>query len=312
MNILITGATGFIGSNLINELIENNTIICIDNNFTGKMNNIEKYLNFPNFKFINYDIINPINVDFNLKLDQIYHLACPASPEKYQIDPIFTSKTCFIGTLNVLELARKHNATILLASTSECYGEPLVTPQYEEYRGNVNTIGIRSCYDEGKRIAETLFMDYNRKYNLNTRIARIFNTYGPNMDLNDGRVITNFIKQALENKDITVYGDGMQTRSFCYIDDQVKGLVKLMNSNYIYPVNIGNPDEYTINEISDIILKKTNSKSKVIYLNLPEDDPTNRNPDISKAKKILDWEPKINILEGIDIMINYIKSKYNF
>ena len=307
MNILVTGGTGFIGSNLINELIKDNNIVCIDNNFTGKMENIKKYINNPNFRFINHDIINPIEFDINLKLDQIYHLACPASPEKYQIDPIFTLKTCFIGTLNILELARKHNATILLSSTSECYGEPLVTPQFEEYRGNVNTIGIRSCYDEGKRIAETLVMDYNRKYNLNTRIVRIFNTYGPNMDVNDGRVITNFVKQALKNEDITVYGDGMQTRSFCYIDDQVKGLIKLMNSNYIYPINIGNPDEYTINDIADIIIKKIYSKSKVINLNLPQDDPTNRKPDISKAKKILDWEPKISFQEGINKMIKYMR-----
>ena len=307
MNILVTGGSGFIGSNLINELIKDNNIVCIDNNFTGKMENIKKYINNPNFRFINHDIINPIEFDINLKLDQIYHLACPASPEKYQIDPIFTLKTCFIGTLNILELARKHNATILLSSTSECYGEPLVTPQFEEYRGNVNTIGIRSCYDEGKRIAETLVMDYNRKYNLNTRIVRIFNTYGPNMDVNDGRVITNFVKQALKNEDITVYGDGMQTRSFCYIDDQVKGLIKLMNSNYIYPINIGNPDEYTINDIADIIIKKIYSKSKVINLNLPQDDPTNRKPDISKAKKILDWEPKISFQEGINKMIKYMR-----
>ena len=309
MNIIITGGTGFIGSNLVKKLIKNNKIICIDNNFTGKIENIEEFMNNPNFKFIKHDIINPIDMDLNIKIDQIYHLACPASPPKYQIDPIFTLKTCFLGTLNVLELARKHDATVLLSSTSECYGEPLVSPQYEEYRGNVNTIGIRSCYDEGKRVAETLVMDYNRKYKLNTRIVRIFNTYGPNMDLNDGRVVTNFVTQAILNKDITIYGNGSQTRSFCFIDDQINGLIKLMNSNYIYPINIGNPDEFTIKELAGMIIEKTNSKSQLIFMDLPQDDPTNRKPDITKANKILNWNPKINIDIGLDHTINYIKLK---
>ena len=309
MIIIITGGTGFIGSNLVKKLIKNNKIICIDNNFTGKIENIEEFMNNPNFKFIKHDIINPIDMDLNIKIDQIYHLACPASPPKYQIDPIFTLKTCFLGTLNVLELARKHDATVLLSSTSECYGEPLVSPQYEEYRGNVNTIGIRSCYDEGKRVAETLVMDYNRKYKLNTRIVRIFNTYGPNMDLNDGRVVTNFVTQAILNKDITIYGNGSQTRSFCFIDDQINGLIKLMNSNYIYPINIGNPDEFTIKELAGMIIEKTNSKSQLIFMDLPQDDPTNRKPDITKANKILNWNPKINIDIGLDHTINYIKLK---
>ena len=297
--ILITGGAGFIGSNLIDLLIKNDNfhIICIDNFFTGKMKNIEKFINKSNFTLINQDIIDTINIDRDI--DEIYHLACPASHPKYQIDPTYTLKINFIGTMNVLELAVKKKSKILLTSTSEIYGEPLISPQNENYRGNVNTIGIRSCYDEGKRISETLIMDYHKKYNIEIRIARIFNTYGPNMDKYDGRVVTNFIRQMLNKEDITVYGNGNQTRCFCYVDDTVNGLFKLMNSNYNLPVNIGNENEISISSLIHILISMIKSKSRITYHPLPSDDPTNRKPDISLAKKILDWEPKINLRDGL-------------
>lgn len=305
--ILVTGGCGFIGSNLCKVLIKNNKVICLDNLLTGNLKNIDELINDSNFEYINHDIIEKLNVNF--KIDEIYHLACPASPPKYQIDPIYTAQINFIGTINMLELAKKNNAKILLTSTSEIYGEPKESPQNEEYMGNVNTIGPRSCYDEGKRIAETLMMDYNRKYNTNIRIARIFNTYGPNMDKNDGRVITNIIMQVMGNMDITVYGNGLQTRSFCYIDDQIRGLISLMNSDYIYPINIGNPCEITIMKLVYDILQLIPSKSEIIFKKLPIDDPTNRKPDITLAKKILNWEPEVDLRTGLIKTIKYLRNQ---
>jgi len=302
--ILITGGAGFIGSNLCEKLLNDNyKIICVDNLLTGNMKNIEQLLKNPNFKFINHDIIYPLEIHDDI--DEIYNFACPASPPKYQKDPINTLKVNFLGVLNLLELARVKKAKFLQSSTSEVYGEPEITPQHENYRGNVNTVGIRSCYDEGKRVAETLVMDYHNQYNVDTRIVRIFNTYGPKMDKNDGRVVSNFINQALKNEDITLYGNGEQTRSFCYIDDQIDGLIKLMNSDYIYPMNIGNPHELTVKELATIILNLTKSDSKIVYKDLPLDDPTNRKPDITKAKNILQWVPIHDLEQGIIKTIEY-------
>lgn len=305
--ILIAGGAGFIGSNLCEYLhFKKNRIICVDNLYTGKIDNIKFLLEKPNFKFINHDITNKLNIEE--KIDEIYHLACPASPEKYQKDSIYTLEINFNGTLNLLNLAKEKNSKFLLTSTSEIYGEPEISPQTESYRGNVNTIGIRSCYDEGKRIAETLVMDFNRNYNLDTKIARIFNTYGEKMDKNDGRVVTNFIKQMINNENITIYGDGLQTRSFCYIEDQINGLTKLMNTNYIYPINIGNTREITIRKLVDILyILIPETKSKIIIKPLPSDDPTNRCPDISLAKKILNWYPVIELEVGLINTINYMK-----
>jgi len=304
MKILITGGTGFIGSNLCIYLInKGHTVFCVDNNFTGNLYNISPVKNHENFSYIYHDVLNPLTL--GIDIDQIYHLACPASPPKYQADPIYTSKVCYIGTLNMLEFARKKNARILLTSTSEVYGEPLCSPQTEEYRGNVNTLGIRSCYDEGKRIAETLMMDFHRKYNVDTRIARIFNTYGPQMDKTDGRVISNFINQSLRHENITIYGDGSQTRSFCYITDQINGLVKLMNSDCTSPINIGNPNELTVKQVAEKIIELSQSQSKLLYLPLPKDDPTNRNPDITKANMILNWYPHVKFEEGLLLTIDY-------
>ena len=304
MKILITGGTGFIGSNLCIYLInKGHTVLCLDNNFTGNLYNISSVKNHENFSYIYHDVLNPLTLDIDI--DQIYHLACPASPPKYQADPIYTSKVCYIGTLNMLEFARKKNARILLTSTSEVYGEPLCSPQTEEYRGNVNTLGIRSCYDEGKRIAETLMMDFHRKYNVDTRIARIFNTYGPQMDKTDGRVISNFINQSLRHENITIYGDGSQTRSFCYITDQINGLVKLMNSDCTSPINIGNPNELTVKQVAEKIIELSQSQSKLLYLPLPKDDPTNRKPDITKANMILNWYPHVKFEEGLLLTIDY-------
>ena len=305
--ILIAGGCGFIGSNLCNYLLnKNNKIICVDNLFSGKMENIKSCIDNDNFTFINHNIIEPIHIDS--EVNEIYHLACPASPPVYQKDPIYTLKTNFIGTMNLLELARIKSSKILLASTSEIYGEPEISPQPETYRGNVNTIGIRSCYDEGKRIAETLFMDYNKKYKVNTRIVRIFNTYGPNMDKHDGRVVTNFINQILNNESITIYGDGTQTRSFQYIDDLLDGIIKLMETEYIYPINIGNPYEITVKDLANILIELIDCESKIIYKPLPLDDPTNRKPDITIAKKILDWEPKVDLETGLIKTIQYLKN----
>jgi len=308
MVILVTGGAGFIGSNLCHRLInEGNKVICMDNLFTGNINNIKDLLDNPMFTFIEHNVINLIDIEG--EINQIYHLACPASPPKYQIDPIYTSKTNFLGTLNALELAKKKNARILLTSTSEIYGEPKISPQPEEYRGNVNCIGVRSCYDEGKRIAETLMMDYHNYHQVDTRIVRIFNTYGPRMDINDGRVVTNFINQALKREPITLYGTGQQTRSFCYIDDMLDGIIYLMNSNYILPINIGNNNEITVKELADTILELIQpNNSAIIYKPLPSDDPTNRRPDITRAKNILGWSPKHDLKTGLLKTIEYFKN----
>jgi len=303
--ILISGGAGFIGSNLCHILIHTHKVICIDNLYTGSIKNIESLLKHPNFIFINHNIIEPFTIQH--KIDEIYHLACPASPKEYQKDPIFTLKTNFMGSLHMLELAKAHNAKILLTSTSEIYGEPTISPQHENYRGNVNTTGIRSCYDEGKRISETLFADYARFYGLNIRIARIFNTYGPRMNKYDGRVVTNFISQMCENKDITIYGNGQQTRSFCYIDDTIYGLISLMNSDCSFPINIGNTKEITIKELVVILQSlMPNSTSKIVYKPLPSDDPTNRRPNIELAQKFLYWKPKTKLEDGLKKTITYI------
>lgn len=303
--ILISGGAGFIGSNLCHILIHIHKVICIDNLYTGSIKNIESLLKHPNFIFINHNIIEPFTIQ--QKIDEIYHLACPASPKEYQKDPIFTLKTNFMGSLHMLELAKAHNAKILLTSTSEIYGEPTISPQHENYRGNVNTTGIRSCYDEGKRISETLFADYARSYGLNIRIARIFNTYGPRMSKYDGRVVTNFISQMCENKNITIYGNGEQTRSFCYIDDTIYGLISLMNSDCSFPINIGNTKEITIKDLVVILQSlMPNSTSKIVYKPLPSDDPTNRRPNIELAQKFLYWKPKTKLEDGLKKTITYI------
>lgn len=305
--ILIAGGCGFIGSNLCAYLIQNNNkVICVDNFYTGNINNVNAIMNHENFILIQHDIIEPIFIEQDI--DEIYHLACPASPPKYQEDPIYTCKINFIGTMNLLGLAKEKNAKILLSSTSEIYGEPKISPQPEIYRGNVNTIGIRSCYDEGKRVAETLMMDYHKVHNIDTKIARIFNTYGPFMDKDDGRVVTNFVKQMLMNQDITIYGDGSQTRSFCYIDDQINGLVKLMESDCHDPINIGNPNEISIRELIRILQTKIDTSSQITYRSLPEDDPTNRRPDITKAKELLKWHPEVELEEGIKKTIEYLRT----
>jgi len=309
MRILITGGTGFIGSHLCQRLLnEGNYIICLDNNFTGKMENITSIKNHPNFEFIRHDITQPIL----LEVDQIYHLACPASPKAYQYNPIKTIKTNILGTLNALGIAKRVKATILLTSTSEIYGDPTINPQVEEYWGNVNPIGIRSCYDEGKRVAETLMMEYNRSNQTQIRIARIFNTYGPNMDKDDGRVVSNFINQAINQQDITIYGTGDQTRSFCYVDDTVEALIKLMNQNKTNgPINIGNPYEMTMNELAQKILTlMPYSSSKIVYEPLPNDDPRQRKPDISKAKEYLDWTPSTKLEDGLNKTIKYFLDIY--
>ena len=302
--ILITGGAGFIGSNLCERLLnEGHQIICLDNLYTGSLENIKHLFGNPKFKFINHDITIPLNIPF--KIHQIYNLACPASPPKYQQDPVYTLKVNFQGVLNLLELAKNHNATILQSSTSEVYGEPEISPQDENYRGNVNMVGVRSCYDEGKRVAETLMMDYHKQYNVDIRIVRIFNTYGPKMDKYDGRVVSNFINQALNNTNITLYGNGQQSRSFCYIEDLINGIIRLMNTPYNYPVNIGNPYEITVTELANIIIKLTNSKSSIVYETLPSDDPTNRRPDITRASEILHWEPTYDLEDGIMKTIEY-------
>ena len=309
MRILVTGGTGFIGSHLCKRLLnEGHYIICLDNNFTGKMENITSIKNNPNFEFIRHDITQPIL----LEVDQIYHLACPASPKAYQYNPIKTIKTNILGTLNALGIAKRVKATILLTSTSEVYGDPTINPQVEEYWGNVNPIGIRSCYDEGKRVAETLMMEYNRSNQTQIRIARIFNTYGPNMDKDDGRVVSNFINQAINQQDITIYGTGDQTRSFCYVDDTVEALIKLMNQNETNgPINIGNPYEMTMNELAQKILTlMPYSSSKIIYEQLPNDDPRQRKPDISKAKEYLDWTPSTKLEDGLNKTIKYFLDIY--
>ncbi len=305
--ILVTGGTGFLGSNLCIRLInEGYKVICVDNNYTGRMSNISTIINNPNFTFIEHDIIQPLEIEE--KIDQIYHMACPASPPAYQgKHAITTTKTCVYGSINMLDLAEKHNATILLSSTSEVYGEPLVHPQPESYRGNVNPIGIRACYDEGKRCAESLFFDYHRHHGVDIKVIRIFNTYGINMDPKDGRVVSNFICQALRGEDITIYGDGSQTRSFCFSDDLIEIIVRVMNAgkDFTGPINTGNPGEFTIKELAEKVVEKTGTTSKIIYKELPSDDPTQRRPDISFAKKQFGWEPKIALDEGLDKTIAY-------
>ena len=306
--ILITGGAGFIGSHLCTRLLkEGNKVICVDNLYTGQMRNIDPLMKNPKFTFINHDIIKPLEI--TEKIDMIYNCACPASPPHYQERPIFTSDTCYFGMRNMLELAKINNAKILQCSTSEVYGNPLEHPQTETYWGNVNPNGIRSCYDEGKRIAECLCMNYNREYGVDVKIIRIFNTYGPNMCADDGRVVTNFINQALNNEDITIFGDGSQTRSFQYVDDLIEGMIRVMNTDNTFhgPINLGNPHEFTIKELAEIILKMIPTKSKLIYKDLPSDDPIKRKPDITLAKNKLEWEPKIQLKQGLNATIEYFR-----
>ena len=305
MRILVTGGGGFIGSHLCDRLLsEDNQVICLDNFYTGNKENIQRLFQNVNFEFIRHDITFPIY----LEIDQIYNLACPASPVHYQFDPVQTIKTSVHGAINVLGLAKRTRSRILQASTSEVYGDPNVHPQKEEYWGNVNPIGPRACYDEGKRAAETLFFDYYRQHNLDIRVVRIFNTFGPNMSMNDGRVVSNFITQAINNKPITIYGDGSQTRSFCYVDDMVTGLIKMMDQDEFFgPVNLGNPEEITIKQLAEEIIEICNSKSNIIYKPLPQDDPLRRRPDISLANKKLDWRPEYERIEGLLKTINYFK-----
>ena len=304
---LITGGAGFIGTNLCKRLLkEGHKVICVDNLYTGQMRNIEPLMSNPNFKFINHNIIEPLKIEE--KIDEIYNLACPASPPHYQKDPLFTINTCYIGMTNMLELAKKNNCKILQASTSEVYGDPLEHPQKETYWGHVNCFGSRSCYDEGKRSAETLCYNYIKQFGVDVKIIRIFNTYGPSMDKNDGRVVTNFINQALHDKDITIYGDGSQTRSFQYVDDLIEAMTRVMKTDNSFhgPINLGNPNEFTIKELAEILLEIVkDSKSKIVYVELPKDDPCKRKPDISLAKKTLDWEPKIQLKEGLKRTIDY-------
>lgn len=304
--VLVTGGAGFLGSHLCDKLIKaGDEVICVDNLFTGSKNNIRHLLNNPNFEFIRHDVTEPLYVE----VDQIYNLACPASPPHYQYNPIKTAKTSVLGAMNMLGLAKRVNARILQASTSEVYGDPEIHPQPESYRGNVNTIGIRSCYDEGKRMAETLFFDYHRLHNVDIRVIRIFNTYGPRMNPNDGRVVSNFIVEALKGEDITIYGDGQQTRSFCYVDDLIEGMHRMMNcDDFTGPVNIGNPGEFTMLELAEKVIKLTGSQSKLVYRPLPSDDPTQRKPVIDLAKEKLGWEPTINLDQGLEKTIQYFKT----
>ena len=304
--ILVTGGAGFIGSHLCSRLLnEDNEVICLDNFFTGSKDNVKNLLKDENFKIIEHNIIDPID----LKVDQIYNLASPASPVHYQSDPVNTIKTNVNGAINVLEIARKYGAKILQASTSEVYGDPEVHPQPESYVGSVNPIGPRACYDEGKRAAETLFFDYYRQYQVRIRVVRIFNTYGPNMEINDGRVISNFITQALKNIPISIFGDGSQTRSFCYVDDMVEGLINMMNQdNGIGPVNLGNPDEVTISDLAKEVIKLCNSNSKINFNPLPQDDPLQRKPDVQKAVNLINWNTKVDRNEGLIKTINYFKN----
>jgi len=305
--ILVTGGAGFLGSHLCDRLVEQgHHVLCVDNYFTGSKNNIAHLLDKKNFEVMRQDVCFPLYVE----VDEIYNLACPASPFYYQWDPIQTMKTSVLGAYNLLGLAKRTGAKILQASTSEVYGDPSVHPQPEEYWGNVNPIGIRSCYDEGKRAAETLFMDYWRQHNVKIKIMRIFNTYGPRMAEGDGRVVSNFVVQALQGKDITVYGSGLQTRSFCYVDDLIDGMMALMDSDdeITGPINIGNPGEFTMMELAEKVIKMTNTSSKILQMPLPLDDPKQRRPDITIAKSLLNWEPKINLDKGLEKTIDYFKS----
>jgi UDP-glucuronate decarboxylase len=300
--ILVTGGAGFLGSHLCDRLVaQGHHVLAVDNYFTGSKKNIEHLLDSKNFEIIRQDICIPLYVE----VDEIYNLACPASPYYYQLDPIQTMKTSVIGAFNMLGLAKRTGAKILQASTSECYGDPVVHPQPETYWGNVNPIGIRSCYDEGKRAAETLFMDYHRKHGVDTRIMRIFNTYGPRMNPNDGRVVSNFVVQALQGQDITIYGDGTQTRSFCYFEDLLDGMMALMASDYHLPVNIGNPGEFTMLELAQKVIQLTGTTSQIVFQDLPQDDPRQRKPDIALAKDLLNWEPAVNLDQGLVKTIDY-------
>ena len=306
MRVLVTGGAGFIGSHLIDRLMkQGHEVICLDNFFTGHKRNILHWMDHPYFELIRHDITEPIR----LEVDQIYHLACPASPVHYQYNPVKTIKTNVMGTLYMLGLAKRIKARFLLASTSEVYGDPDVHPQPEEYRGNVNCIGIRSCYDEGKRVAETLAFDYHRQNNVDIRVMRIFNTYGPRMFENDGRVVSNFIVQALKGQPLTVYGDGLQTRSFCYVADLVEGMMRLMNSEHIGPINIGNPGEYTILQLAETIQRMINPDAELTFKPLPQDDPLQRQPDITKAKNLLGWKPTIELEEGLKLTIADFRSR---
>ncbi len=305
--VLVSGGAGFLGSHLCERLLnDGNYVICMDNLFTGSKENIENMLSNPNFEFVCHDVIEPFYAD----VDMIYNLACPASPPHYQYDPIKTAKTSVFGVINMLGLAKHCHARILQASTSEVYGDPLVHPQPESYRGNVNTIGIRSCYDEGKRMAETLFFDYHRQHDVDIKVIRIFNTYGPRMNPADGRVVSNFIVQALKGEDITIYGDGTQTRSFCYVDDLIEGMVRMMNSRdgFTGPVNLGNPGEFTMRQLAELVLSATGSSSKLVYRELPSDDPAQRKPVIDLAMKELDWKPTIKLEDGLKKTIEYFKT----
>jgi UDP-glucuronate decarboxylase len=303
-SILVTGGAGFLGSNLCDRLVkEGHDVMCLDNLYTGHRRNIVHLLGETNFEFIRHDICEPIR----LECEEIYNLACPASPPHYQNNPVGTTKTCVLGSINMLGLAKRNGAKILQASTSEVYGDPEIHPQPESYRGSVNPIGIRACYDEGKRCAETLFFDYHRQHQVKIKVMRIFNTYGPNMDPADGRVVSNFIMQALRGDDITIYGDGTQSRSFCYVDDNLDGMVSLMNSGdeFLGPVNIGNPYEFTIKELAEVIIEMTGAKSELLFKDLPQDDPVRRQPVIELAKESLGWEPKVDLREGLKKTIKY-------
>ncbi len=306
MRILVTGGAGFIGSHLIDRLMEaDHEVLCLDNFFTGHKRNIQNWFGNPRFELIRHDITEEIR----LEVDQVYHLACPASPVHYQYNPVKTSKTNFLGTLHMLGLAKRVKARFLLASTSEVYGDPEVHPQTEDYRGNVNTIGIRSCYDEGKRVAETLAFDYHRQSGVDIRVARIFNTYGPRMQEHDGRVVSNFIVQALQGTPLTVYGDGSQTRSFCYASDLVEGLMRLMNGDSQGPINLGNPDEYTILQLAEAVQKMVNPDAEVQFKPLPQDDPRRRKPDITRAKTALGWSPKVPLEIGLQKTIDDFRAR---
>ncbi len=306
MRILVTGGAGFIGSHLIDRLMEDgHEVICIDNFYTGHKRNLLKWLDHPYFELIRHDITEPIR----LEADQIYHLACPASPVHYQYNPVKTIKTNVLGTLNMLGLAKRVKARFLLASTSEIYGDPEVHPQSEDYRGNVNPIGPRSCYDEGKRVAETLAFDYHRQNDVEIRVARIFNTYGSRMFEQDGRVVSNFVVQTIQGKPLTVYGDGSQTRSFCYVSDLVEGLMRLMNGEHTGPINLGNPDEYTILELAQAVQKMVNPNAEIIFKPLPQDDPKRRRPDITKAKSLLGWQPTVPLQEGLKMTVEDFRAR---
>ena len=308
MRILITGGAGFLGSHLCDRLIaQGHDVLCLDNFFTGRKKNIEHLLGHPRFELIRHDVIDP----FKFEVDRIYNLACPASPPHYQYNPIKTTKTSVMGAINCLGLAKRVKARVFQASTSEVYGDPTVHPQPESYWGNVNPIGRRSCYDEGKRCAETLFFDYHRENGVDIRVVRIFNTYGPRMNPDDGRVVSNFIVQSLRGEDITVYGDGSQTRSFCYVDDLIEGFLRLMEQEKtVGPVNIGNPGEFTMLELAELVLKKVGGKSKIVHQDLPADDPRQRQPDISLAKKYLEWQPAVPLEQGIEKTIDYFRKEF--